>query len=279
MKVTTDCFQCLQKSVYWAAELATTDEQVKAKAIREGLKTLAESFSPDKVSVNIAAEVHRVIREVTQNNDPYLEIKKKEFTVARELYPEIGSEYSNDLTDCLKLAAKGNAMDFFRPLETIEKDMKRPVKFAIDDSEQFLAKFRNSSKVLYLADNTAEVLFDLPLVTLMSQSTKVVYVVKGSPVLNDTTSEDLRRMGVEDRFTRVITTGTATTGIDFSSASGEFMAEFESADLVFAKGGANYQSLSELPSKGRFFHCLSTKCEPMANALKVPANSYVALLW
>jgi len=76
----------------------------------------------------------------------------------------------------------------------------------------------------------------------------------------------------------VITTGTATPGIIFSQASDEFKREFQSADLIFAKGMGYYESLSELPAQGKVFYCLMAKCQPVADSLKVPLNSYVALL-
>lgn len=277
MKASPECYHCLQKSIYQAAELATGDEQIKANAIREGLKTLAENFSLNKVSITIAAEVHRVVREITRNADPYLKIKEKEITLAKELCRELNPEYEKDFRNCLKLAVKGNAMDFFKPLDAVKENMKQPLDFVIDDSEQFQVKLKNARKVLYLADNAGEVLLDLPLVRLMSQSAQIIYVVKASPVLNDITLEDLRRMGLKDKFSRVITTGTATPGVDFSLASDEFKGEFKSADLVFAKGMAYYESLSELPATGRFFHCLMAKCKPVADSLKLPLNSYVAL--
>jgi uncharacterized protein with ATP-grasp and redox domains len=38
-----------------------------------------------------------------------------------------------------------------------------------------------------------------------------------------------------------------------------------------------YESLSELPAEGKVFYCLRAKCQPVADALKVPLNSYVAM--
>ncbi len=77
---------------------------------------------------------------------------------------------------------------------------------------------------------------------------------------------------------KIITTGTATPGIDFSQASAEFKREFGIADLVFAKGMGYYESLSELPAEGRVFYCFRAKCQPVADSLGVPLNSYVAML-
>ena len=278
MKTTKDCYPCLQRLVYQAAQLATADKELQARAVREGLKVLERSFSCDGVSIVIATELHRVIKEITGNDDPYREMKEREIAVTRELYDEIDAEYFGDFRNCLELAARANAVDFFRPLDTAKEDLKKPLRFTIDHSEQFEAKLRAANRVLYLADNAGEALLDLPLITLMGQSTQVTYVVKASPVQNDITLEDLRRAGIEDKLGRVITTGTATPGIVFSQASHEFKHEFQSADLVFAKGMGYWESLSELPAQGRVFYCLMAKCKPVADSLGVPLNSYVALL-
>jgi hypothetical protein len=258
--------------------LATEDVHITQKAVDEGLKVLEENFSYNEVSIVVATKIHKVIKEITQNPDPYREMKADEIAIARELYREVGSEYGNDFINCLKLAALGNAIDFFNPLDAVREDMKRPVSFVVDDCKQFETKLKDASEVLYLADNAGEVFFDLPLIRWMRQFTQVTYVVKAFPVQNDVTPEDIRRAGLEAELGKVITTGTATPGIDFSLASAEFKREFEAADLIFAKGMGYYESLSELPAKGRVFHCLRAKCEPVADSLGVPLSSYVAML-
>jgi uncharacterized protein with ATP-grasp and redox domains len=169
-------------------------------------------------------------------------------------------------------------MDFFIPADDIEKEVKERVDFVIDDSELFQARLKNAGRVLYLADNTGEVFFDLPLLRWMRQRASVAYVVKASPVHNDVTLEDIRLMGLETELGEIIDTGTATPGIDFSQASDEFKREFDSADLIFAKGMGYYESLSELPAEGRVFYCFRAKCQPVADSLGVPLKSYVAML-
>jgi len=186
--------------------------------------------------------------------------------------------YRDDFEDCLKLAAAANAIDFFREHALIKKDIRKPVSFAIDDSQLFELRLKSASKVLYLADNAGEMYLDLPLVKWIGRFADVAYVVKPSPVQNDVTVEDIKGAGLESDFGKVMTTGIASPGIIFSLASDEFKREFESADLIFAKGMGHYESLSELPSQGRFFYCLMAKCKPVANSLGVPLNSYVAML-
>jgi uncharacterized protein with ATP-grasp and redox domains len=230
-------------------------------------------------------------------------MKEREMALARELCPELslratcppelGSpakvarragrrERSNlhedELRGHLQLAAAANALDFFKDPGSTRDDIRKTVSFVIDDSKQLEAKLKNASRVLYLADNAGELRFDLPLVKWMQQFAQVTYVVKSSPVQNDLTLEDVKRSGLEAEFGRVMSTGVASPGVVFSLASAEFKLEFESADFVFAKGMGHYEALSEFPPQGRFFYCLKAKCQPVADSLVVPLDSYVAML-
>jgi uncharacterized protein with ATP-grasp and redox domains len=278
MKLAPGCYECLRRLISQAAELATDDTSLKQSAIKKAMKIPDDEFSGSQLSIVIATKIHKVVREVTHNPDPYRAMKEREMTLAGELYPELRSRYKDELRDCLQLAAAANAIDFFREPGPIKEDIREPVSFAVDDSEQFEAKLKDAGKVLYLADNAGELYFDLPLVKWMNQFAQVIYVVKSSPVQNDLTLEDVRRSDLEGELGKVITTGIASPGIVFSLASAQFKREFESADLIFAKGMGHYEALSELSPEGRFFYCLKAKCQPVADSLGVPVNSYVAML-
>jgi uncharacterized protein with ATP-grasp and redox domains len=278
MKLAPGCYECLRRLIHQAAELATNDVSLRQRAIKEAMKILDDEFSDRQLSIVIATKIHRVVRDVTLNPDPYRAMKEREMTLATELYPQLRPQNKDNFRGCLKLAAAANAIDFFREPCSIKEDIRKPVSFVIDDSEQLEAKLKNAGKVLYLADNAGELRFDLPLVKWMQQFAQVIYVVKPSPVQDDLTLEDLRRSGLEGEFGKVISTGIASPGIVFSLASARFQREFESADLIFAKGMGHYEALSELPSEGRVFYCLKAKCQPVADSLGVPVNSYVAML-
>ncbi len=278
MKISLECYECLQRLIHQAATLATDNNLLKQKAIEEALRILDDEFSYDQISIVIATKIHQVIKEITHNPDPYRVMKEKEMAIARELYPEIRLQYKDDFEGCLKLATAANAIDFFREPGIIKEDLRKSISFTIDDSPRFEAKLRKASKVLYLADNAGEVYFDLPLVKWLRQFADVIYVVKPSPVQNDATLEDISHVGLASDFGKVITTGVASPGIVFALASTQFKQEFESADLIFAKGMGHYEALSELAEHGKFFYCLMAKCKPVADSLVVPMNSYVAML-
>lgn len=293
MKATADCFECLQRLISQAVDLATDDPLLRDEARQRAMEILAREFSPSQLSIAIATKVHKAIREITQNPDPYKALKRREMDIARQTYLDLLSRmeakaqkqaenrrsfYERDIRTFLKLAAAGNAIDFFRKPEEIRREIEETIDFVVDHSPQFKRKLRSTSKVLFLADNAGEIYFDLLLVKWIEQYAQVTYVVKPSPVQDDTTLEDIKKAGLEGEFGRIIDTGVASPGVVFSLASAQFKEEFDSADLILAKGMGHYEALSELPAQGRFFYCLKAKCLPVAKSLGVPLNSYVAIL-
>lgn len=278
MKATQECYPCLIRLIRQAVELATADPGLRAKAIKEGLRLLNREFSTDKTSIAVATPLHRLVRAMTGNADPYHRMKEAEVEMARELSRSWQANPDRDLGSCLILAVRGNALDFFKELRAVEADLARPVEFAIDQTAGLERKLEGAKSILYLGDNAGEVFFDLPLVRRLGDCAPVAYVVKESPVQDDTTLADLERFGLAGELPRVISTGTDTPGVDMEMASAEFKAEFEAADLVLAKGMGYWETLSELPAQGKVCYLLKAKCPPVANSLGVALNSYVALL-
>ena len=278
MKISSECYDCLGRLICQAGKLATNDELLRRRAVGKATNVLDREFSSEQISIAIATKLHKIIRDVTGNPDPYRTVKEDELVVAGELFSKVKGHYKDTVNDYIKLAAVANAIDFFRSLDEVIEDIKKPVEFAIDDSQRFEAELKQASKVLYLADNVGEIYFDLPLVKKMRQLVDVKYVVKPSPVQNDATVEDVKEAGLEGEFGAVMTTGVASPGVILNLASNQFRQEFKAADLVFAKGMGNYESLSELPKEGKVFYCLMAKCGPVANSLGISLNSYVAML-
>jgi uncharacterized protein with ATP-grasp and redox domains len=279
MRITSQCYDCLKRLAGQASSLATEDCALRDQARLEGEKALERKFLPGEISISIASAIHDAVRGVTGNPDAYLSMKDVEIDIARQLFSSVKDGFGQDFPGLLKLAALGNAIDFFRPIEEVRHEIAgMKLNFTIDDSALLEGKVKKARLMLYLADNSGEVFFDMPLLNLMRKYGRTVYVVKESPVQNDVTIDEIRKAGLEKEAGEVMTTGTATAGIDFSLASQEFRDIFAKADFVLAKGMGYYETLEELPAGGRVFFCLKAKCSPVAEWLKVPLFSYVAML-
>ena len=276
MKATSACYACLERLARQAGRLSTSRPGLAEEAAGDALEVLKREFTLQTVTVVVAAGIHRAVRERSGNPDPYRRMKMREMGIASELFPVVSSRNGRSLSDAVKLAALGNTIDFFREPEVIMQDMSRPFRFVADDTVAFAARLKEARRVLYLADNAGEAMFDLPLLRAMREYARVTYVVKPSPVQDDMTPEDIEASGLAGEVGEIMTTGVASPGVDMARASTEFLAAFASADLVFAKGMGYWESLSELPAEGKTMHCLMAKCQPVADSLGVPLGSYVA---
>ncbi len=278
MKAIPECYSCLSRLLLQSAQVATLDEALRAKAIDVGMEALDRYFSTEGLTIDVATRLHRVVREVTNNPDPYRAMKDREIEHSRKLVAQVGAGVADSFKSYLSLSLAGNAIDFFRDLEQVKRDIESPIKYVVDDSAAFERKLKKAKSLMFLADNAGEVFFDLPLVKWLRQFVAVIYVVKESPVQNDATIDDLRRAGLDGDLGKVITTGLATPGVIFESASREFRREFGSADLVLAKGMGHWEGLTELPPMNKVLHCSMAKCSPVAASMGVLLNSFVAIL-
>ncbi len=257
-------------------ELATKDPKLKLEA-QKVVDEVLSRFSLELVPTQLSNEFHRAIKRITGNPDPYREWKAREIETARKVYRGIQPPAEN-FRSCVELAALGNVIDFFVGEEHLKRVVESKPSFVVDHVSLVERKLGDVHKILYLADNTGEVFFDLPLVKELEKHAEVVYAVKGGPVQNDLTLEDLRRSGLGEGFGEVITTGTATVGVELREASHKFREEFAQAELVVAKGMGYYETLSELPAEEKIFYILKAKCDPVARSLGVSSGSYVAML-
>jgi uncharacterized protein with ATP-grasp and redox domains len=279
LRISTECHDCLQRLAVQASAFATDDPALREDSRRAAEKVLEENLKPGVVSIEVATPMHRVIKHVTGNHDPYRKFKDIEIDESRKLFALVSDNYKESFVEYLRLAALGNAIDFFRPIEELSKEARENrLEFTVDDSGLLEGRVKQSRLVLYLADNTGEVYFDMPLLNLMRRYARTIYVVKELPVQNDITIDDIRRAGVQVEAGEVMTTGTATPGVLFALASDEFKKAFAQADFIFAKGMGYYETLEELAPQGKIFFCLKAKCGPVARSLGVPLDSYVAKL-
>ena len=82
MKATEECRPCLEGLLRQAAGLATEDPALRARVIDEGLAFLDREFSTGRTSIAVATPLHRLVRAMTGNPDPYEKVKDAELKMA-----------------------------------------------------------------------------------------------------------------------------------------------------------------------------------------------------
>jgi uncharacterized protein with ATP-grasp and redox domains len=127
--------------------------------------------------------------------------------------------------------------------------------------------------ILYIADNAGEIVFDRILVEeIQDFENRVVFVVKGGPILNDATMMDAREAGLTD-IVRVIDNGCDAPGTILELCNDAFIEELNRADLIISKGQGNYETLSDIPRN--VFFLLKAKCPVIAGDLSVHVGDLI----
>jgi len=233
----------------------------------------------------------RIIRQLTDNNDPYKYNKKLANEKALKMLPhakkivETGYNQQERFKKACLCAIVGNIMEFDIPghkftLNSLASCIREAAKdLVIDDIDKAYDLAKKAQCVLYLADNAGEIVFDTLVVEqLKNMGLKVIYVVKGGPVINDATREDAELTNMDKLADEVITTGCAAVGFQKKEVSPEFLEVYNAAELVFAKGMGYAETLTENKLTKPHLLMFRTKCVPVANYFCVPRDKNVAKL-
>jgi uncharacterized protein with ATP-grasp and redox domains len=277
MKAQPECDLCFQRQARDAAARiglsAERTEHLLARVSRE-----LERIPSDVTPPVRASRIHALVRDFSGDPDPYRDAKQDATRHALSLYPRLKRmlEEANDpLETAVRLAIAGNIIDLGVASEydleaSIARVLAQP--FAIDHLEHLRNALCDAREILYLADNAGETVLDRLLVEFLERP--ATYVVKGGPAVNDATREDAVAAGLGD-VCEIIDNGAATLGTLLNRCSLEMRRRFAAADLIIAKGMANYESLSE--TRAGLFFLLQAKCAVIAGHLGVPERSIVVL--
>jgi hypothetical protein len=282
MKIDPSCVPCLLKRVLYEADLTGVSEHKKTQAVQAACAVLASAYHPDHCSATIATQVHHAVYHALGTPDPYHDLKQRSTQVANSLVPTVEDllNHSVDrLRTSLLCSVIGNMLDFGidgagTTPEELSKVFHSMFKegFGHDNTLALSRLLAKTHRLLYLTDNCGEHVFD----KIVCRELKAAYprlaitlVVKGVPILSDATLEDATAVRFSDVVDTILTTEGFAVGVPLSPLPTRLAAAFAQADLIIAKGMANYESLSELDLRP-IAYLLRTKCTPIAASLQIP---------
>jgi hypothetical protein len=227
----------------------------------------------------LGQQVHRLIRQLTGNPDPYAAFKDRMNQQAARLYPmwhAIFRQAHTPLDAAVRLAIVGNLLDVGAKTQldaasvraAFEGALSAPLRGAIDE---FAEALRRARSILYLADNAGEIVFDRDLLAQLPLG-RFVVAVRGGPVLSDATVADAEQAGLP-QYCGIISNGSDAPGTLLDDCSPAFRGQFAAADLIIAKGQGNYESLAGVDKE--IFFLLKIKCEVLSQRLGWPLGSLV----
>ncbi len=215
------------------------------------------------------------IRRKTGVVDPYATIKYRELRLARSFASRRHGEKPASLWDHIHLSALGNSTDFF----TGGSFDTGSFVLAGDKDRVEAALFSGGNEIMMLGDNMGDFVFDAALAHFLEEKgKKVFYAVKGGPVQNDVSMEDVARHRLERTYSSIVSTGCARVGLARSDMTGTIRQLWEEGVPVIAKGMGNFETISEFDDERQVVYIMKVKCPAVAHAVQSDIGTYIVYM-
>ncbi len=293
MLTSPECLPCILGDVYAAARLAT-DSDTALRVARESCGYVASKFSLDVPPSYHITAVHRILKRVAGIEVPFAANRASLNLAATEVAKEVRRDL-DALSDgwarfrhAAAWSLAGNSLDTRTTGVGYGFDARHMHQHLLayvqrnpaqDQLAHLYATAQPGRNVLFVHDNVGEIALDALLIEQMRYlGCRVTSVVRGGPITSDATMEDAMAVGLHRSADDVILAGPDTLGVSFTEMSDELRLALDAADLVIAKGQANFYVFSEYARRLRspVFMAFSVKCSVVALACGVPQRSTVA---
>ena len=275
MKSDPRCIPCLVRQLERSAKAlhlpADEFDRLISKA-RQEIPDIPLSLPPNIYSTELLKMLYQ------GGADPYKEEKIRHNREVAEILPFVRKtvERSADPKKTALLAASlGNIIDLGtrERIDTGEiKEFLEHASFERDDSPELLKRVEEAQSMIYVVDNAGEVLLDGFCAEVLGVP-QTIFVAKSSPILNDVTVKEMVDLGFAPES--VASTGSNDLGINWETLNPEVRKLMQEADIVIAKGHANFESFIDGPQET--FLLLKIKCEVVAEKIREDCGSLVCM--
>ncbi|MCD4780088.1 MAG: ARMT1-like domain-containing protein [Candidatus Omnitrophica bacterium] len=282
MRTYLDCIPCFIKSAIEMARLVDGNE-IRHKEIVDDVARLIPEFSLGCSPPEMARMIYKAMARRYGDIDFYKNIKKQSNRAAMALYPRLKEKVrtSQDrLLTAVEIAIAGNVIDYAaKNTLNIEKEIEKiftkdfnHINKTVFDYEAFKAELDKSKRILYLADNAGEIVFDRVFIEEIPFDKDIILAVRDKPVINDALIEDAQECGLDKRA-KVMSSGVDAPGTVLKYCSKEFIETYKSADIIISKGQGNYEALSQ--ERENIFFLFRAKCPVIARHAQVALGDIV----
>ena len=217
--------------------------------------------------------------------DPWQTEKDTSTELALKLMERLGeiSGWNPDSFESrLRLAVAGNILDFSiyadldiaAAMETMKEAFTKPIDGAA--VAELKRRMDAAKSILWIFDNCGEAVFDRLL--MAPYRGKITLAVRGKPAFNDLTRAELAESGYPEGYAAggIVSNDDGVPGVVDATCGEAFRAAFGAADLVVAKGQANFETMNERTDKPIAFLFLA-KCPVVCRAIGAAAKTIQVL--
>jgi uncharacterized protein with ATP-grasp and redox domains len=284
MKYFADCFTCYMNQIHRALRLLSPgiEERKVVDAQHTMMKFISQCDLDKTNNISFGTEVYRVVAETLGVRDPYKTLKIKFNQIALDLYPKlilIVKNSKNHIFTAIQMSIMGNAIDFGTSEDiNIEKELNALSKQDLGGKvniDNFIQSIKKAKKILVIGDNTGEIVFDRIMIEQILEeypNKQIYYAVRRGPIINDSTLEDAKFVGM-DKICPIVETS-ASPGLIVNKSTQKFIETFNQADLIISKGQGNFEAIvDENTSWTEVYFLLKAKCKVMETIFHVPIGT------
>lgn len=275
MKSDSRCIPCLVRQLERSARavhLPADEFDALIARARKEVANIPLSLPPNIYSTELLRLIY------SDGADPYKEEKIRHNREVTEILPFVRrmvERSANPKKTALLAASLGNVIDLGtrERIDTGEiKEFLEQATFERDHSPELLERVTTAQKLVYVVDNAGEVLLDGLCAEILGVP-QTIFVAKSSPILNDVTVQEMIDLGFDPES--VASTGSNDLGINWETLSPEVRQLMQEADIVIAKGHANFEAFAEGPQEA--FLLLTIKCQVVAEKIGEDCGSLVCM--
>lgn len=284
MRIQEKCIPCIVNQTIKVADMVGLQE--KNDLLRSVFSYLSKVDYTSSSTPELIGEIFALLKDETGNHDPYKETRARYNKMFLEQLPMLEHEIKetdNPFLESIKYAIIGNIIDF-NPIHDLSiADVKacfdklKKESLELDDSALLLKELQSAAVLLYLGDNCGEICLDKILIKKLKEinpSCQIFFATRGTNVVNDSIEEDAYAVGIDD-YADIISNGDGSLGTVLDRTSEAFQAIYRKADIIIAKGQANYECLSE--ESQNIFFLLMTKCQVIADDIGIPEGKMICM--
>ncbi|MEV0901137.1 ARMT1-like domain-containing protein [Actinoplanes sp. NPDC049802] len=275
----SDCVACFLRQGTDVSHLLP--EGPARRSLMATVERLAYEADPARPSVAVGQTLHRSLRALTGDPDPYLGAKIVFNKLILGLVPELRrmiQQAPDPLLLTVRLAIAANVIDLGSDSTLTPAAALSALRGVLqasfhEDWTAFTTALSRARSILYLTDNAGEIVVDRLLVEAIGPD-RVTVAVRGGPIINDATIEDARATGL-DSLVEVIDNGSDAPGTLLDECGLAFRERFEAADMIIAKGQGNFETLSDVDRP--LFFLFKVKCPVIAAHAGLPMGTHALI--
>ncbi|MCD6450673.1 MAG: DUF89 family protein [Thermotogaceae bacterium] len=282
MKADARCLICTANQALRVLNKHIRSEEEKWIRLQDMMKVIS-GFKWGLKPIEMGEILYSEIEKIIGKRDIYEKEKRRSNEIALSILDKIEKavrDSADPLYDASKLAIAGNLIDLGAPswdeervynkiLEILEKP------FGINDYETFKKELSNATSVLFIVDNSGEIVFDRLFIEMIKEynpSVQIFVAAKSKPIINDATVQEAEE--IMNGIATVIDSGMTIPGTIVEKSSEIFRELFFESDIVVSKGQGNFEGLNEEENEKLYF-LLTIKCPVVADFLRLPEGTMV----